>query len=57
MSDVSDVDVCHLGEESPPLPVLEFEVAGTVPLDDLHGAQLLLAFAESPKITKTKSES
>lgn len=38
----------HLGEESPPLPVLEFEVTGTVPLNDLHGAQLLLTFTESP---------
>lgn len=45
---VSDADVNHLGEESPPLPVLEFEVTGTVPLNDLHGAQLLLAFTESP---------
>lgn len=41
--------VCDLGKEPPPLPVLEFEVAGTVPLNDFHGAQLLLTFTESPE--------
>lgn len=53
---VSDVDVSHLGEESPPLPVLEFEVTGTVPLNDLHGAQLLLTFTESPKKTNKQTK-
>lgn len=32
----------HLSEESPPLPVPEFEVGGAVPLDHFHGRQLLL---------------
>lgn len=41
--------MCDLGKEPPPLPVLEFEVTGAVPLNDLHGAQLLLTFTESPK--------
>lgn len=41
--------MCNLGEEPPPLPVLEFEVTGAVPLNDFHGAQLLLTFTESPK--------
>lgn len=53
---VSDVDASHLGEESPPLPVLEFEVTGTVPLNDLHGAQLLLTFTESPKKTNKQTK-
>ena len=46
------VCVCNLGEKPPPLPVLEFKVAGTVSLDDLHGAQLLLTFTESPENTQ-----
>lgn len=41
--------MCDLGKEPPPLPVLEFEVAGTVPLNDFHGAQLLLTFTEGPE--------
>ncbi len=45
------VFVCNLGEEPPPLPVSEFEVTGAVPLDDLHGCQLLLTFTESPENT------
>lgn len=44
--------MCNLGEEPPPLPVLQFEVTGAVPLDDFHGAQLLLTFAESPENTQ-----
>lgn len=50
-----DVDVqclCNLGEEPPPLPVLEFEVTGAVPLDDLHGSELLLTFTERPEGTE-----
>ena len=43
----------HLGEEPPPLPVLEFEVTGAVPLDDLHGGQLLLTFTERSENTHT----
>lgn len=38
----------HLGEEPPPLPVSQFEVGGTVPLQDLHGRQLLLPLGEGP---------
>ena len=45
----------NLGEEPPPLPVLEFEVTGAVPLNDLHGAQLLLTFTESPENTRTRT--
>lgn len=44
-------DDTDLGEESPPLPVLQLEVAGTVPLYDLHCSQLLLAFAERSENT------
>ena len=44
------VCVCNLGEEPPPLPVLEFEVTGAVPLDHLHGRQLRLTFTESSEI-------
>lgn len=50
--------MCNLGEEPPPLPVLEFEVTGAVPLDDFHGGQLLLTFTESPeKNTQSKISS
>lgn len=43
--------VFDLSEKPPPLPVLELEVAGAVPLDDLHSGELLLTFAESPENT------
>lgn len=36
----------NLGEQPPPLPVLQLEVTSTVPLDDLHGRQLLLTFTK-----------
>lgn len=32
----------YLGEESPPIPIPEFQVGCTVPLDHPHGRQLLL---------------
>ena len=38
----------HLGEEPPPLPVAQLEVGGAVPLQDLHGRQLLLPLGEGP---------
>lgn len=38
----------HLGEEPPPLPVSQLEVGGAVPLQDLHGRQLLLPLGEGP---------
>ena len=38
----------YLGEEPPPLPILEFEVASTVPLNHLHGSQLGLPLTEHP---------
>ena len=38
----------HLGEEPPPLPVPEFKISGTVPLDHLHCSQLLLSLGKSP---------
>ena len=37
-----------LGEEPPPLPVPELQVGGAVPLDHLHGRQLLLPLGERP---------
>ena len=38
----------HLGEEPPPLPVAQLEVGSTVPLQDLHGRQLLLPLGKGP---------
>ena len=38
----------HFGEEPPPLPVPQLEVGGAVPLNHLHGRQLLLPLGKSP---------
>lgn len=38
----------HLGEKSPPLPVPQLEVGRAVPLNHLHGRQLLLPLGEGP---------
>lgn len=38
----------HLGEEPPSLPDAQLEVGGAVPLQDLHGRQLLLPLARRP---------
>lgn len=40
--------ITHFREESPPLPVAELEVGSTIPLDHLHGCQLLLPLGEGP---------
>lgn len=42
-------DLC---KEPPPLPVPEFEVGSTVPLDHLHGGELLLPLGKSPTENK-----
>lgn len=39
----------YLGEEPPPLPVPQLEVGGAVPLQDLHGCQLLLPLGKGPE--------
>lgn len=38
----------YLGEEPPPLPVPQLQVGGAVPLQDLHGCQLLLPLGKGP---------
>lgn len=38
----------HLGEEPPPLPVPQLQVGGAVPLQHLHGRQLLLPLGKGP---------
>lgn len=38
----------HLGEEPPPLPIPQLEVGGAVPLNHLHGCQLLLPLGKGP---------
>lgn len=40
--------ITHFGEEPPPLPVAELQVGRAVPLDHLHGCQLLLSLGEGP---------
>lgn len=40
--------ITHFGEEPPPLPVAELKVGSAVPLDHLHGCQLLLPLGEGP---------
>ena len=45
---VSGVRSTHLGEEPPPLPIPQLEVGGTVPLNHLHGCQLLLPLGKGP---------
>lgn len=48
--------VCYLGEKSPPLPVPEFEIGGTVSLDNPHGCQLLLPLGERSIIRITNKD-
>lgn len=39
----------HLGEKPPPLPVSQFQVSSTVPLEDFQGTQLLLFLRKGSK--------
>lgn len=36
----------YLGKESPPMPIPEFQIGCTVPLDHPHGSQLLLPLSK-----------
>lgn len=38
----------YFGEESPPLPVSECKIYSTVSLNDFHGCELFLSYAECP---------
>lgn len=38
----------HFSEQPPPLPVAQLEVGGAVPLNHLHGCQLLLPLGKGP---------
>ena len=40
--------------EPPPLPVPQHQVAGTVPLEDLQSAELLLLLSEGPEEDKDR---
>lgn len=46
--------ISYLGEKPPPLPVPEFEVSSTVPLDNFHGGQLLLSLGKGSGVQKTE---